>query len=227
MWMEKNRSKIRFVFWLVLIVGSALLGVGLAAFSLDRFTKNMTVAVWLAILSLTSIGIDLLWYRELNRKLMSLQSVLLEEHDADRYISEINALLEGKKSPHIRSIFLLNLSAAYCEKAEYHTAQDFLLQINPRKLTGINRSVYWANLAYVYFYLKEEEKAQLILEQQRAAFAKLSDHPQLGALLVVLGIFERLAQGDRPGARERLERERPRWETEHTASDFAYLDQLC
>lgn len=225
--MEKQRKKIRIIFWVIVIVGSMALGIGTAAFEPDTFAKTALVLGWMAAVAVCSITIDLLWYRALNRKLRALQPILLQEHDADRYIDEINMLLAEHKSPHTNAVLKLNLCAAYCEKKEYHLAKEMLLQINPRMLSGINRAVYWADLAYVYFYLQENEQAILILEQQAADFSKLSDNARLGGLIAILSIFQKLAQGDRPGARQLFNQARPKWENDHTAPDFEYLESFC
>lgn len=222
--MEKNRGKIRAYFWIAVIVISALFGISIAAFDPDASVKKVLIASFLGAVALISIAIDLLWYREFNQKLDSLQSVLLQEHDADGYIREINTLMAGKQSTQIRNVLLLNLSPAYCEKQEYGKAKEILLQVNSRKLTGRNRCIYWADFAYVYFYLKENEQANAILAQQKVVFCKFSEDPGLGALIQVLRIFQMLSEGDRSGAQMLLERARPQWENEHTASDFIYLE---
>ena len=225
--MDKNRKKIRIIFWISTIVLSGLFGAGLSAFSVAPPIKTILIVVFLSIVCFIAMAINLLWYREFNQKLKALQPILLEEHDANRYIQEIQALLEGKKSPQICGILKLNLSAAYCEKKEYGTAKELLLQIDPRKLGGTNRFVYWADLAYVYFYLQENQKATLILEQQQAHFSKLSNNLHLGGLLAILMIFQKITEGDKPGARQLLDQARPQWKNERTAPDFEYLETLC
>lgn len=225
--MKMRRKKIRTAFWIVLIVGSMGLGIGTAAFQPEPFVKTALILGWITVIFVSSVAIDLLWYRKLNQTLKALYPILFQEHDADRYIKEINTLLEEEKSPNIQEIRNLNLCAAYCEKKEYRTAKEKLLQINPRRLRGINQTVYWADLAYVHFYLQENEQANLILEQQAATFSKLSEDPYLGGLIAVLSIFQTLTQGDRTGAKQLLELARPQWENEHTAPDFGYLDKLC
>jgi predicted negative regulator of RcsB-dependent stress response len=121
-------------------------------------------------------------------------------------------------------VLLLNLGAAYCEKQDYDKAKEILLQVNPRRLTGMNRSIYWADFAYVCFYLNENEQANAILTQQKAAFSKLGEDPQVGALIQILLIFQMLSQGNQSGAQILLEQVRPQWENEHTAPDFTYLE---
>ncbi len=225
--MMENKKRIRTVFWIIVLSGSILLGVLSPALSMADRARNILLIAWLVSIAAASVAIDLLWYRAFNRQLKALQPILLEERDPDRYIQEISALLEGKKSSHLRGVLLINLSAAYCEKREYDTAKTLLLQIEPRKLSGINRPVYWADLAYVHFYLREDKQACTILARQQKAFAPLAASPQLGGLLAILTIFQKLSTGDKAGAKAALAQARPRWENAHNAPDFDYLARQC
>lgn len=225
--MEKNREKIRAVFWLIVISGSLLLGLLTASPDFNPAVKIPALLLWLAAIAAVSVLIDLLWYRAFNRRLKVLQPILLEECDPDRYIQEISALLEGKKSPQLRGVLLINLCAAYCEKKEYDTAKALLLQIDPKRLVGINRPIFWAALAYVHFYLGEDAKACTILAEHRKVFASFSTSPQLGGLLAILSVFQKLWEGDKANAKALLAQERPKWEDAHNAPDFDYLVQLC
>ncbi|MEA4934923.1 MAG: hypothetical protein VB071_15270 [Lawsonibacter sp.] len=223
--MEKHRTAIRAIFWTFLVLGSALLGVGLAAFHLDRSAKNIIVGGWFVFIVLTAVAIDLLWYRELWKQVEALRPFLTE--DPDYYIREIRVLLEGKRSPHLRGVLLVNLSAAYQEKRDYQTAVQLLHSVNPKKLTGINRSIYWADLANAYFYLGENSRALDIMAEQEFDFSKLTETTQLGGLLAILSVFQMLASGNRPGAKQRLEQLRPRWEDPHNSREFEDLERRC
>lgn len=225
--MDRNRRKIRIGFWITALTLSALLGWFTAALDPPPATSRVITAIFLTAVAGTSITIDLLWYRAFNRKVRATQSILLEERDPDRYISEISALMAGKRSPRIVGMLRICLATAYCEKRDYTAAKEQMLQANPRKLAGLSREVYWADLAYIHFYLGENAAALQILERRKLPFSKLTEHPHLGGLLAILGIFRLLAGGDRMGAGQLLEQARPRWENERTAEDFAYLEQLC
>lgn len=223
--MENHRTAIRAIFWTILVLGSALLGVGVAAFHLDGFAKKFMVGGWFFLIVLTAVVIDLLWYRELGKKVEALRPALTE--DPDRYIREIRALLEGKRSPHLRGVLLVNLSAAYQQKRDYQTAVQLLCSVNPKKLTGINRSIYWADLANAYFYLGENSKALDILTAQEPDFFRLTETAQLGGLLAILSVLQMLALGNRPGAKQRLAQVRPRWEDAHNSREFEDLARRC
>ncbi len=225
--MMKNKKKIRIAFWIIVLSGSALLGFITEALKISNSTRNVLLIIWLGVIAIVSVAIDMLWLQAFNRQLKSLQPILLKEHDPDRYIQEISALLEGKKSPHLRCALLINLSAAYCEKKEYDTAKTLLMQINPKKITGINKLIFWANLAYIHFYLNENEQACTILTQQQKEFSKFAEHPHLGGLIAILSIFKKLSEGETSEANTLLEKVRTRWENEQNAPDFDYLMQRC
>lgn len=225
--MLNNRNKIRFIYWSVLIGTSFLFGVGLAAFEPSDEIKKNSIIAFLCFVALSSTAINLMWYRAFNQKLASLQPILLEQHDADRYIDEINDLMEDKKSPQIHSILQLNLSVAYCEKKDFRKAKELLSLINPKKLNVVNRAVYWADFAYVHFYLKEDNKAISIMKEHAVELDKISKLPNLGALFLILTIFKEHAEGNLMKAKTLLEQERPKWETEHNIDDFNYLENLC
>ena len=225
--MLNNRYKIRSIFWILLIVTSFLFGVGLAAFEPSDEVKKLSIIVFLCFVAIFSTIINLLWYRAFNQKLASLQPILLEEHDADRYIAEINDLMDEQKSLQIRSILQFNLSAAYCEKRDFRKAKEMLSLINPKKLNAVNRTLYWADYTYIHFYLKENNKAIQIMNEQNAAFNKISKLPKWGALFLILTIFKELAEGNLEKAQSLLEKERPKWETEYNKDDFEYLKKLC
>lgn len=225
--MIENKKKIRTVFWIIVLSGSLLLGAAVGALEVSHGGKNALLAVWLVAVAVASVAIDLLWYRAFNRQLKSLQPILSEEGDPDRYIQEISALLEGKRSPQLRGVLLINLCAAYCDKREYDTAKALLLQVNPKKLSPVNRLVYWADLAYIHFHLQEDAPACAILTQQKDALLKFKESPHLGGLIAILSTFQKIAEGDKTAAGVLLAQARPQWQTARNAHDFEYLDQLC
>lgn len=225
--MMENKKKIRTAFWIIILSGSLLLGVAVGALNVGPAVKNALLIVWLGAVAVAAVAIDLLWYRAFNRRLEALQPILAEERDPDRYIQEISALLEGKRSPQLRGVLLINLCAAYCDKKEYDTAKALLMQVNPKKLAPVNRLVYWADLAYIHFHLQEDTQACAILTQQQNMLLRFKDSPHFGGLIAILFVFQRVSQGNKDGAKALLEQARPQWQTARNTHDFDYLEQLC
>lgn len=225
--MVNNEKKIRVISWVIIILGSLVVGGVTGALEITETMKIGIVIVWLIFIFLIICNINLLWNRSMFKKVSSLSSILSEDHDPDRYIAEINALLEGTKSEQFRQIRLLNLGAAYCDKEDYRMAKELLMQVETSKLAPINQTVYWIDLALVHFYLKENQEACAIMEQQKDAFSELKDHQTLGGSLALLTISEQLAMGNAAEAKKLLDDLRPRWENDRNARDFDNLDKQC
>lgn len=225
--MNQNRKKIRRNFWIFLILGSVVLGVFLGVTEFSKPIRYGIFGGWLLIIFLSAMIINLLWLHKMRRKLEELNAILMEERNPDRYIEEINTLLEGKWSRQFRNSMQINLGAAYCAKKDYETAKEIFLKIKPEILMGINQTVYWADLAFVYFYLKENEEACAIMNQQKRTFIKQNENPNLGGTLAILDVFWQLALGNQKEAKELLNQAQPRWKNERNASDFDYLEKLC
>lgn len=225
--MIENKKKIRTIFWIIVLSGSLLLGAAIGALEISHGRKNVLLVMWLGTVAVAAVAIDLLWYHAFNRQLKALQPILSEDGDPDRYIQEISALLEGKRSPQLRGVLLMNLCAAYCDKKEYDTAKALLLQVNPKKLAPVNRLAYWADLAYIHFNIQEDAQACAILAQQQSALLRFKESTDLGGLIAILFVFQKIAEGDKVQAKALLAQARPRWQTLRNAHDFEYLEQLC
>lgn len=221
--MEKNKRKIRVLWWCSVLALALGLGASRAAFSLpDLVFYGLYGALVLLVLASWFI-LNQLWYREFIQTVNALTPILTEEGDTQRYIAENEKLLVGKKSAQIRAILRINLCMAHCGKGQYKEAQRQLEAIDYKKIHGIYRAVYWMDCAYVAFYLQEQEKAMAFMEQNRKNLQRLQNTQEYGGMVAVLRIFERL---DRPEeAQELYAEERERWETQHNQSDFEYLEQ--
>lgn len=224
--MKKNRKKIRCIYWIILILVSMALGIGRAALELSDFTVKIIMGVWLAVVVVSSITIDCLWYREFNGKLKEINLILDEQGDPEKYIIELNALMEGKHSSQIRQLHLINLGAAHILKRDYEKAKSLLLQAKPPKFGKINQVIYWADLALVHFYLKEEQSAYAIIAAQKNSFEQFKNNKQIGDILAILSIFQLVTMGEKEKAKQQLDKARKQWESPRNMSDFTHLESL-
>lgn len=222
--MEKNRRKARKIFWIVVIAGSALLGVQEAALGLERADANLLLMFWLLCLFIASIWIDLFWGRKLQRKLMEIQKILLEEKDADRYIEELQKLFAGAKRKYLLDSYYVNLSAAYAEKKEYEKALDCLEKINPNRLRGQIKAAYWANKSLFCFHAGKGEEGRRILREQETLFFRYREQPYAAEVLGILPILEQMSLGHWQEAESLLA---PIKEKKKDSKDRAYFDGLA
>lgn len=223
--MEKNKKKIRVIYWAIIILGSLILGIVTAALEWNDFMRKVTFISWVSIMGIGAFAINLAWGMEFTQKLNKINLILNEERDPDRYILELNALMEGKRSFQLRQLHLINLGAAYSQKEDYEKAKSLLLKARAPKI-GINKVIYWADLAMVYFYLKEDEAACAIIEAQKDNFEKFKDHKQVGGTLAVLSLFHLAAMGEKNKLRQQLSEAKEKWENKQNKSDFIHLESL-
>lgn len=218
--MEKNRKKIKIAYYCVSVSLALSLGASRAAFALSD-------TVFYTLYCLLMIGIvagffivNGLWYREFQKDFNALQPILTVEKDPDRYISEIEKLMVGKKSAVLKGMLSISLSAAYCQKNDYEEAKRQLLTVNEKKMHGINRIILSVDFAYVEFCLGNNEAAIACMEQHRRGIKDFENNDHLGGLIAILHIFALLAQGEWDKARLLYDEARPRWESDLTRSDF-------
>ena len=219
----ENRGLLRALWWAGVLLAGALVLV--ASLSLGLGPQ------WLALLfALVGVGavaaalvITALWLREVSRQVSALYPILAEEKDPDRYIQSLNELLKGKRSAFLRGIRCINLCAAFCQKGDWTAAKEALLEISWRRLRGLQRALYLANLAYVCFYLKEDREALEAMRHNRAGLQKY--RAQLGALADVLAIFEATANGEKKAAARLLAEARQDYQGEEACQDFDELER--
>lgn len=186
---------------------------------------NGTVIGLIVIVVIAVLCLYLIPYIRMGKKVDDLAPILVQERNPDKYITEINSMLERTRSGQMQQILKLNLAAAYCDKRDYRGANELLQQIKPGKLSMANRTVYWARLALTLFYLGEKEKACGIVEKQRNDFQKPISQENIGPTLAIVAIFYEQAKGSRKEARELYAKARRKWYNDQYAADFEYLER--
>lgn len=225
--MEKKRKRIRIIYWVVLILGAAGIGVFAAMQDLPAHLRISLIVSWALLGAIVSLSTDILWAQSVGKQLAKLTPILTEEKDADRYIAELTALMGDIRSPQLHQIYLVNMGAAYCEKNDYYNAKRYLEQVVPKKLAKLNRVVFWADMALVLFYLNEKDDACRIMEDHAAAFAKFQDSALLGGTIAIIHIFYLLAKEKKEDAKTALDAANAKWRNPRTADDLDHLAKLC
>ncbi len=218
---EKNRKKIGIIFWCIVVI----LGLGLGAAKSKFDLSNRASLLLFGAMTLALTGFvftwSILWFKEFTGRLTGLKPMLRE--NPDRYILENEKLLINRRDNLLRIVLQVNIFLAYCKKGCYQTAKEKLLEVNTRKLHGINRAIYAGDLAYVCFYLGEQDQMLQIMEENRPILLKYADHPQTSGVIAILNIFEQIAKGEPEHARELYTEAKLKWENEDTQDDFIYL----
>ncbi|MCJ7854891.1 hypothetical protein MUJ63_01095 [Lachnospiraceae bacterium NSJ-143] len=222
--MGKSMNKIRILFWCILIAVSFCLGIAKGAGILQESTFRIILYLFFILVVVSALAVYTLWARGFLKKVNAIQPLI--KSDPDRYIKEITELMDGIKSKQLISIKYINICAACCAKKDYLSAQKALAKVYPSKLRGFNRAVYAADMAYVLFYLGENDKAADVMETYRKQFSQLSENRQIGGIISTLNIFEKTAEGKWNEAEALLETAKSKWLGSDTEDDLTYLETL-
>lgn len=175
--MEKQRQHIRLIFWAIVIAVSGLLGVARAALGLEGIISKLLVVSWLVCAVAASVWIDVRWQQKLQKRLAEMQLILSEEKDPDRYIKELHELLDGAKKWNLVLCRNMNLSMAYAEKKDYEKALQYLEELDPARMQGELKAVYWANRGLFCLYTGKTEEGQKMLLEQKPILEAYQKNP--------------------------------------------------
>ena len=216
--MQKNHWLARIIYWVIIAIGSLLLGMYMA-----KTQWNTTVlALWLALIFLGALGVEFIWYRNLAKMINALTPLL--RTDPDRYIAGIEALLGDVRSLGVQQTRCINLAAAYCEKEDYARAVELLVSLDPRRIPRVNQGAYWADLALARFCMGQDEQARAVIDGQSQLFSQMKGDPRLGGLAAVLSVYYARAAGDTQLAWERFCAAREAWKDPGTQKELDRLE---
>ncbi|WRS28134.1 hypothetical protein U6B65_03125 [Oscillospiraceae bacterium MB08-C2-2] len=168
---------------------------------------------------------NLIWYRRFAGRINALLPILREEKNPDRYIEENQKLLEGLRPQGLRAVLHINLCAAYCQKKEFDRAKEQLGMVNPKYVRKLNRVIYLMDMAYVHFYLGEQQEALAAMEENRKGLQELAESESYGSLVCVLHVFEALAQEKNSRAAELLDMARQKWPGDQLLEELDILSR--
>lgn len=225
--MEKQRKRIRRIFWAIVIVGGVAVGVLSAEQELEKTAFRLVELVCCLAVFIAGVGMDLYWHRKMQKRLEEIWQILLEEKDADRYIQELDELFEGVKQSNLRACYSINLSVAYAEKKEYEKGLHCLYEINPDKLRGQMKAAYWANRSFFCFHVGKTEEGRNILKEQATLFSKYKDHRFTAETLYILSVLEQMSLGHWQEAEILLAQAREKWENDGNREYFDGLAEIC
>lgn len=221
---QKKKWKIRIVFWII----SILIAVGIGAIcvfngvSVEAFHKALIayviimVAIWYVI--------NITYVTKLAKQVNSLIPILYDEGDPERYLMELHNLIGEARSQAFRSIYCINSSAAYCDMGEYEKARQYLDELEPKRIPGVNKLAYYADLALVSVHLGEYEKAITIWNDNKDKLLKFAENSDLGPAIASLNIFSMIYSGQEQEAFKEIESAKQKWTRPRDSKEFEYME---
>ena len=183
-----------------------------------------------AITAVLSVAFFIVYEKSVEKALIDkinrLKPILNEERNPDKYILESEKLLDEVKTENERAIVLINISNAYCDKHEYKTAAEKLMEIDCDRLSDNYEVMCSLYRAYVFFYLGDYASTLYIMTKYERKFNKLRNNIELEPFIAVLNIFRFIAEGNLEKANEVLFIAEQRWDADGENWDLKHLKRL-
>ncbi len=220
---KSSKNKIRIYFFICVFVVSLATSILSVVFELSKNMQILIVIAEIVAVFAFYYYINLKWYRNILKQLDDLLPLLTTDVDTQQYRERITELLADKKSAQLQTAFCMGMCASYCVDKNWDKAKQSLLSAKSNKIFGIQKIAYWADMAYVGFYLSEDEEALKIVDQYRAKFMKFKDADRIGALISIVFIFELIAKKDIKNAKLLLTETESKWNEKSLEQDYSYI----
>lgn len=133
---------------------------------------------------------------QFNKKYTNTLPILEEDKDPEHFILEIEKIIEKTDIKSFRNLLNMSLAAGYCENGDYNEAYQVLTSVDLKKLTDINKAIYYINMFAITYNLGEEEKAIMFLKDNRDLLLQYENHPKIRDFIAINMGYRYLAEKD-------------------------------
>ena len=171
----------------IVIISGIILGLALSVYGSiynldldDMFKILIIIAVVIYILI---FGFNLITMSKFQKNIAILNDVLINEYDADKFLKLTGEYFNKVKIKGCREILMLNISAGQSCKGEYALSIETLEMMNINLLRGINKAVYYNNLAQNYLMINNVQKGEKIIKDNFEILNKYLNDGMLGPFI--------------------------------------------
>lgn len=175
----------------------------------DVFWKQYMIVGALVIVG--AVIINCIYQIKFVKKLNKITKLITEDDNIDLFFEKIEKLLTKCKSNYNRSLLLINLSYGYAKKEQYAKGLEVLESIEPKRVKGINKIIFYLNMSCFHFHLGNYEDVISITEKNSKEFSKFKNNPHLGWNIASNNIYFYIAKGEFEEAKKLIEEAKEKW----------------
>ncbi len=221
-----DKRKIRIYFLVGIGASSLILGFAQGALKLPKTTARIIFFVYVLTMLGVYYYVNMKWFRAFMHEIDLLQPILTVYKKPSKYRQELTFLMGEPKSAQLKTVYNMGICASYCVEENWEMAKESLLAVPYKKIFGLQKIAYNADLAYVHFRMNEDEEAFSIIDNNRAEFIKCSGMDRIGALIMCVFIIELIKKNDKEKAREMFVQTKERWQQKALEDEYAYIENL-
>ena len=222
--MVRRFEKNSFWFRTISLLGSFILALICVILRVSNEDIVLIFSVYLLLIVAFWFLVNWRHVKKINMRILALSPLLYEE--PEKYLAEIEKLVGGAKSSTFKVVYYVNSSAAYFEMRDYKKAKETLLKFDGNSILGLNRAIYYADLALYNIHLNEDEEALAIWEENKNEFMKLRNIDNVGPAVSSVCIFSLIKEGKKEEAIAALNEAKIKWTEPKDIREFKYLENM-
>lgn len=168
----------------------------------DELWKTYTFIAIVAIGS--ALLFNLIWQLRFARKIKQSVSLLEDSQDINGFIEQTQQLLARVKSSHYKQLLEINLAVGFMRQEQYAQAHGILRDIDTSKLKGINRAIYYLDLANVCFLLENNADGIALMQEHMQLFDTYKSTSVIASSVLINRLHAYLALGHIQEAKQLL-----------------------
>ncbi|MGG7179372.1 hypothetical protein ACQPU1_17525 [Clostridium paraputrificum] len=196
-------------------------------FGLTRDEAMIQYLIFAAIIIIGSLAFNIIYGLHYSKKINRIAIEAIKGGNIKKSIEENEVLLKKVKGEFLKNLIRLNIAVSYSLLGEFEKGKEILVNdIEVRRLRKNEVLNYYINLATVYFYTKEKEKAINIMRKYEGEFERVEGDPLYGSRVNLLKIYKYIVEKQFDKGKELFIKTKERWPEYLMESDYNKIEEF-
>lgn len=172
-----------------------------------------------------SLAFNLYFQLRFMQRVRKTLNVLQENKDLDEFLRATEVLRAKTKGKPQLALLNLNLSYGYSKKENFQKAKEVLEEIDESSLSGINKAIYYSNMASYCFAMGNDQEGLDVIDKHDEFLQKFERTPEVYLGMQVNRLYALLAKGKPEEAKKWAKELQPYCENEDQIEELGKAKQ--